>query len=180
MDAGFEIFHIFYAKKRLFFWTPLIFGLEARKKIGISLKFLHQKNVQVAPPPPISVHLKIPSFLKSDATLTTLTNVSYNAQMEAFTTSFYAMMAVFWTVLGLLVSSGALLEAFCGLRSPFWAFWRLFGPKLVAKFPPPGDVGSIWTLFGPGKILRVGKIPPFRVLAIQESSFSGVPDPRDL
>ena len=38
-----------------------------KKKFGISLKFLHRKKFQV--PPPQTVHLKIPSFLKSDATL---------------------------------------------------------------------------------------------------------------
>ena len=71
MDFRFEIFHIFYAKKRPFFpifgppyfrvGGPIFFS-------GISLIFLHRKNFSGRVPPK-TVHLKIPSFLKSDATL---------------------------------------------------------------------------------------------------------------
>ena len=71
MDAGFEKFHIFYAKKRPFFfdfWIFLMFGLEARKKIGISISIFAPEKVSGRVPPK-TVHLKIPSFLKSDATL---------------------------------------------------------------------------------------------------------------
>ena len=56
--------------------------------------------------------------------LTKLRNVPYNAQMEAFTASFCAMLAGFWAVLGrlgLLGCSGALL-------GPFAGFGALFGP----------------------------------------------------
>ena len=45
MDAGFENLHIFYAKRRFFFdfWTPLVFGPEARIFFfGISLKFFSE------------------------------------------------------------------------------------------------------------------------------------------
>ena len=66
---GSNFFTFFMPKNDLFFdfWTPLIFGPEARFFFGISLKFLHQFFFQVGSPQ--TVHLKIPSFLKSDATL---------------------------------------------------------------------------------------------------------------
>ena len=54
-DFGFEIFHIFYAKKRPFFPIfgppPLFLGRRPEKKIGISLKFLHQKKISGRVPP---------------------------------------------------------------------------------------------------------------------------------
>ena len=68
MDAGFEIFNIFLCQKTTFFLEPPYFRAGGPKKnFGISLKFLHRKIFSGSPP--ISVHLKIPSFLKSDATL---------------------------------------------------------------------------------------------------------------
>ena len=69
LDAGFEIFHIFYAKKRPFF---SIFGPPCFRPggfFGITLNYLHRK-IFSGLPPPISTHLKIPSLLKSDATFT--------------------------------------------------------------------------------------------------------------
>ena len=79
---------------------------------------------------------------------TTLTNVSYGAQMEAFTASFCAMLAVFQTFLGIL-----------GLRGSFGALFGPFGDPFLdllayrcGKVPPPGDVAPVWgllDLFGP-------------------------------
>ena len=105
---------------------------------------------------------------------TTLTNVSYGAQREAFTASFCAMLAVFQAFigrLGLWGSFGALLEVFCGIWSPFWTFWRQFGSILspfwtcwhivVAKFHLPGDVAPVWGLLDPIWASAGGKVPPF-------------------
>ena len=47
----------------------------------------------------------------------------------------FRQFLVVWVFFGV----GALLEVFCGLRSPF-----LFG----AKFHLPGDVGPVWGVFG--------------------------------
>ena len=54
MDFGFEIFHIFYAKKRPFFfdfWTPLIFGPEARFFRHFTNFFAPEKIFRFGPPP---------------------------------------------------------------------------------------------------------------------------------
>ena len=68
MDARFEIFHIFYAKKRLLFsifGPPLFLGRVPEKKIGISLKFLHQKKInRFGPPPPFRFTWKLLLFWK--------------------------------------------------------------------------------------------------------------------
>ena len=65
-----KFFTFFMPKNNLFsiFGPPLFSGRRPEKKIGISLKLLHRKIFQVGSPQ--TVHLKIPSFLKSDATLT--------------------------------------------------------------------------------------------------------------
>ena len=87
--------------------------------------------------------------------LTKLTNVPYNAQIEAFTASFCAcwldfrQFLVVWVFWG---SSEALLEAFCGLQSPFWTFWRPFGPIL-------SPFGTFWRVIW---AYPCGKVPPTR------------------
>ena len=46
LDAGFEIFHIFYAKKRPFFdfWTPLFLGRTPEKKWHFTKNFEPEKS----------------------------------------------------------------------------------------------------------------------------------------
>ena len=89
-----------------------------------------------------------------------------DAQMEAFTASFCAMLAGFWTVLGRLGVFGAKWSPFGGLLraffkwSLFWIFWRPFGPILVAKFHPPVDVGP-WGVLDPIWVSAGGKVPLF-------------------
>ena len=59
-------------------------------------------------------------------------------------------------LLGLLGCSGALLEALCELRSPFWTLWRPFWAYLGGKVPPTrGDVDPVWG------VLRVVRFPLF-------------------
>ena len=70
-------------------------------------------------------------------------------------------------------SSGALLEAFWGRRGPFWTFWLPYGPIRVAKFHLPRDVAPVWGLLDPIWVSAGGKVPPFRLLAIQEGPSSG-------
>ena len=72
MDAGFEIFHIFYAKKRPFFPIldpPLIFGPKARIIFfgDFTKIFVEKKNNRFGPPP--DPNLLISPNLKCDCSL---------------------------------------------------------------------------------------------------------------
>ena len=78
MDAGFELFHIFYAKKRFFFdfWTPLIFGPQARFFFGDFTKiFADFFFNRFGPPPPPDPNLLISPNLKCDCSLTATVSV---------------------------------------------------------------------------------------------------------
>ena len=55
-------------------------------------------------------------------------------------------------------------EPFLGLLTAIWAYRS-------GKVSSARDVGPVWTLLGPIWASAGGKVPPFRLLAILESSF---------